>query len=273
MRKSKKYNSKKTNKFSRKNKKQKGGMTEDNNYILVGFMYIAFYSRDNERIRNTTPIFLHKNKNNVDDLFSDKTISGPIYYGYPGPYNNLDYSQTNIILSQLYKTKYRNLEFKGFLLPGLVLVYEDETPIITDMKIDINQIYNRWWSTIHSGHSGYGYDVEFNKNIYIDKHKEEIKQMELKFPGLFQRIFITEEEEKQSLEELERKEIEISNSNFKSKTILPDEKDERKQEEMEFMEFTNRITPFLRDDLKNNRKNKISRKKIKDTNITIGSVY
>lgn len=44
----------------------------------------------------------------------------------------------------------------------------------------------------------------------LNESKEKIREMELKYPGLFQRMFITEEEERQALEEVQRKQLERS---------------------------------------------------------------
>lgn len=237
MRKSTKNRTKK-NRFSRKNKKtQNGGMNEDGSgYVLVGIF------KDGNRFPIEIPIFLEQNKNGELDV---KRI---IPYGKR--------HDIRIILPQLYKTKYRNLnlfEFDMDLSAKGAFIDNEHNTIINVPTMEQRR-------------------DEVEKKRYIDENKDKIRQIELTYPGLFQRIIVTEDEEKDALKELERK-----TNSYLSQNLLPLEKNEISSEsihpeEIEFMDFTNRITPFLREDLKKKRKNKISRKKIEDTNVTIGNV-
>jgi hypothetical protein len=115
-----------------------------------------------------------------------------------------------------------------------------------------------------------------NEELFNEKN---LKPMELKYPGLFQRMFVTEEEEQNALEELQRKEVSLIRripQNFKPKIIIPVEDENEKSQEdkektyREEMEITRQMMPYFRDEIKEKRKNKNSRKNVEDTNVTIG---
>lgn len=269
MRKSRRHNiSKKTKKHKFSRKMKKGGMMEDHSgYILVG--YHKSYNHG-QTIPPLIPLFLQRNKNG-NSIEMQKLVS-------PNP---MPEAPTTIILSQLYKTKYRNLDFKNFFPYSIVFVNEDEIPITPSTYNELSRFVVR---------RGAPFDSTLPQiNNYIDKNKEQIKEIELKYPGLFQRMFVTEEEERQALEEIQRQYNENDN-NIELKvqelerqlqqiqSMLQNEKLQKKEyvtqpEELEFMEFTNRITPYLRNDLKEKRKNKISRKVVDDENVTIGTAW
>ena len=98
---------------------------------------------------------------------------------------NGGFSYTNLIVPALYKLNYRGIDYRQTQnppgtgnLPRFISLYdENEEPYI---------------------------------RAGVNENKEKIREMELKYPGLFQRMFITEEEERQALEELQRKELERS---------------------------------------------------------------
>jgi hypothetical protein len=112
---------------------------------------------------------------------------------------------------------------------------------------------------------GQRWDVHLQSRPSKDKpmYKDTIREVELKYPGLFQRIYVTEEEENEALRDIERKEQE------KQATIA--EVPGLTEEEREYNEGIEQIKYFDRDEIKN-KKNKKTRK-IRDTGVTIGHNY
>jgi hypothetical protein len=270
-----KIRTKRNNKFSRrkqKTRKHKGGTNEvDNGYTLVGF-----FTRNQGpgSLNNTAgvPIFL-PNKEEFDILRISPFGSG-LNLGYNNAVDPI-FTFAHLFLPQLYKFKNRGLELPLFLAKGIEFYYENEVPVI-NYKLGEYPIAPPNYAIRSQTKLILPDSERVRITQFINKHKDEIKQMELKYPGLFQRIFITPEEEEEALREIERKEQEkiAVSPKMEADTLLPglseEEKDNIYQKEMETW---NQMTPYIRADLKNKRKNKLSRKRIEDTNVTIGSVY
>jgi hypothetical protein len=275
-----KTKTKRNNKFSRrkyKTRKQRGGINEDNDYTLVGF-----FTRNAgpNSLKNTigVPIFLPNNKEEFDILRISPFGAGLNL----GDNNGVDpvFFFAHLFLPQLYKFKNRGLELPLFLAKGIEFYYENEVPVIN---------YNRGEYPIPPPN----YSIRSQKKLilpdservritqFINKHKDEIKQMELKYPGLFQRIFITPEEEEEALREIERKEQEklaaakkpekVAEAEAATSTNLSEEEEKEKEKEkiyQEEMEATNQMIPYLRAEEKSKKGSKISKKKYYNTYFT-----
>ena len=260
---------KKRNQFNKKNnnlkrtyktRKMRGGTYEnDNGYELAGFLTNTYLNPEHAQLYKLNelpklPIFLHKEKT------PRNMLPGTLYQIHVD-----GFSRKYFLLPVIYKLNYRGLDFKNEFKHNNYFVDDNDKGMVND--------YRNWE---HSGMPNFLTEME---GPFWNENKNNVREIELKYPGLFQRIFVTEKEEQQALEELQRKERKLQqrpNETSYDEEIQNNKLEEEKMhkispEEMEFMEFTNRITPFLRDDLKKNRKNKISRKRIPDTNVTIGN--
>lgn len=71
-------------------------------------------------------------------------------------------------------------------------------------------------------HEEFIYGIDFighNDQIALKEMQNKFREMELKYPGLFQRMFITEEEERQALEEIQKKEASHENETTSSSQL------------------------------------------------------
>ena len=119
---------------------------------------------------------------------------------------NLEYSNFHLILPQLYKLKIRGLDLNRLLDPhthngsqGFILFYDEQGNKVIDENFvppiqRSNVTLEEWLETRPS---------EDNP-----KYKDIIREVELKYPGLFQRMYVTPEEEEEALKEIQEKEQE-----------------------------------------------------------------
>lgn len=179
------HNVSRKHKLTRKQKMQKkGGMMDDHGgYTLVGFLSKYLWM-----INPLIPIILHNNvKYNEDDRSYLNTLLARIK-PLSGPGNGTEFEYSHIMLPELYKLKkFRGVDIWKILtangsFSSNVYFYDDDEKLLFSNKDLIKT-------------------SEFKPSI-----KPIIKEMELKYPGLFQRIFVTEEEERQALEEIQKKE-------------------------------------------------------------------
>lgn len=259
-----KTGTKRNNKFSGrkyKTRKHRGGTIQEDGFTLVGFLN----DRPSPLVGPFIPIFLFNNMEyNVKqhNKFSD-LIPPNKHYGSP-------FRFSHIILPQLYKLKkIRGLSLVQSLRDNMYFYDENGNPVIDNTFVPPEN---------------YPLQIYFSE----PRFKNVIREVELKYPGLFGRMFITPEEEQEALREIERKEQEqkiqatligskieaTTGSKMEADTsstgLTEEEKGKIIQDEMEAW---NRITPYLKADLKNKRKNKLSRKRIEDTAVTIGNMY
>jgi len=267
MRKSRKQ--KKTNKrFSRnrklktkKTRKLRGGNTDDENIILVGFQNNAA----SNLVPPFIPIFLFKNvKYNLTERNKFSNIYNSIYISR---YGGNDFRFSHIILPRLYELKnIRGLNLLEFLKSNIYFYDENGNPLIN----------NRFVPT--RDRDGNEHPPNWANN---PEQKNTIREVELKYPGLFERIFVTPEEEQQALQDIEEKELEKSSTKVEGnkeieqikKTIEEmqrkigygkEEDEEKLATYAREMEVTNRMTPYLRAEQKERKKNKLANKKIDD---------
>ena len=197
MYKSKKHRKRTNKQFSRHTKTNKrnkirkfrGGKIDQEGYTLVGF-------RHDGSDRPWVPFFL---LNNLEYKL-DTTDKFP-----PGKANGT--TQTyHLILPQLYKLKIRGLDLNRLLDPfqhnvsqGFILFYDEQGNKVIDENFvppiqRSNVTLEEWLETRPS---------EDNP-----KYKDIIREVELKYPGLFQRMYVTPEEEEEALKEIQEKEQE-----------------------------------------------------------------
>lgn len=248
MRKSKIYNSSKIK--TRRNKKNKrkhilksyrGGYVGDDIVTFVGFWspMPGGLSGWSENI----PLFLF----NDTEVFK-RGDPYSIYKFSPDHYNR---KYSHIILPQMYKLKkLRGLNLYTTLQNNFTFYDENGNALIGRNFVPAEG--QRW-------------DIHWQSRPSKDKpmYKDTIREVELKYPGLFQRIYVTEAEENEALREIERKEQE------KQATVA--EVPGLTEEEREYNEGIEQIKYFNRGEIKN-KKNKKTRK-IRDTGVTIGNNY
>lgn len=211
----------KKNKFSKnKSRKIRGGSHENNDYVFAGVSTNATIQRYfNINDIAGIPIFL------PNDNTLKNTLPGRITFWVGS--GDATIFNLHLLLPVLYNLNYRGLNFGLLSTKGAngryIFFYDNnETPII-----DYKTLSTKKWP--------------------LD-YKVEIKNMELKYPGLFQRMYVTEEEERVALEELERKENEEKQVEQLSNDI------NEKQQIYAFQE--------LREDLKNRKNHEIEINKL-----------
>lgn len=168
----KKSRNRKTTKKHNKSFKFRGGNNDNSGYVLAGF------DGDYENECDRMPIFLLKEKklkNELPKCFLNTTND---FFSYR---NNV---VKKIFLQVLYDLNYRGLDIFSIMSHSNnnnIFFYDGKTLIYPRKKL------------FHPEKDGYGMN---------EKEQAEIRKMELKYPGLFQRIFITKKEENDALEQL-----------------------------------------------------------------------
>jgi hypothetical protein len=154
-----------------KSRKFRGGNSDNSGYVLAGF------TGNSVSPYNRIPRYLLKEKTLKKNL--------------PAGFESRDFSKS-FLISVLYDLNFRGLNFITIQGPDYsrnpIYFYDGEELIYPP----------------RSGAFGWGTSgliVNMNK---ADQTK--IKEIELKYPGLFTRMFITEEEEKKALEQIQQKE-------------------------------------------------------------------
>jgi hypothetical protein len=234
-----------SSKRMRKSRKARGGTLDTSGYILAGFMTTNHpYSEHHmERLKtlnelNKIPIFLRTEKT------PRSTISESFFINHT-PFN-INY----FFLQVLYKLNYRGLNFANETGAKNYFVDEMDRPMAS---------YYRNWSNM--GLPNYLTEKE---GPFWQENKNNIREIELKYPGLFERMFVTEEEERQALEEMQRKEQQqISEPRTQTYSPTTSElSDEEKQKVYQSeIEATSEMIPYLKEDLKKKKASKIGKSK------------
>ena len=161
------YNKKKL----RKTRKIRGGNDDNSGYILAGFT-----GSDLNNTLTRTPIFLLKERSLKERL--------PHEFGVSGHHKKL-------FIPVLYELNFRGLNL--FLCNG-----PDWAPYNIFFYDEEEQIY----PTIRGQRFGWG-----SNGLIVNMNKpeiEKIKEIELKYPGLFTRMFITKEQEQNALQRIQQ---------------------------------------------------------------------
>lgn len=191
-------------------------------------------------------------------------------------YNKFSFS--HIILPQIYKLKkIRGLVLRSCLKGNVYFYDENGKPIIDNRFVPtgmgINDRSSQWENAIPNNPDG-------------TKYKDIIREVELKYPGLFQLLYITPPEQQQALQRIQEKELEERENEKKTSPIEENQEiqeiknrldeiqkkmsgkeeiDEEKQATYSReMEETNQMIPYLRAEQKERKKNKIATKRIDD---------
>lgn len=233
-------------KIIKRNKTRKyiGGTIENDNHVFVGFYSSnpTSHGRIEKIYGFNVPIILSKNNQEINRM-----LPWPVS---PAP---AQFIRSHIIIPYLYKLKnYRGLDLTDLAAKKYVTFRdENENPYFTHIEPPTG-----------SDNSSF-----LNHQIpgWVRENKDKIKDVELKFPGLFKRIYVSEEEEKQALEELERIEQQkaqpIAVQESPAQSFTSDEDDEEKQALYRSeMETTNQMIPYLRAEAKKKKLAKIGRK-------------
>jgi hypothetical protein len=272
MRKSRKQTKKTNKRFSRnkrinkryKTRKFRGGYSEEDGFTLVGFLN----DNPNNIVGPFIPIFLFNNlEYNVEERNRFSSLKPHIR----------EFRFSHIILPQLYKLKkMRGFNLLRSLRNNMYFYDENGNPVLNNTIIPPdNTVVQAMWDQ--------------------PKYKNVIRGVELKYPGLFTRIYVTPEEEAEALREIEKKELEKGNTKIEEnqelqqikktleemqRTYLEKEDIERRKSEQEElkrsevdeekqatyvreMETTSQMIPYLRGEQKAKKKNK-NLKKIDD---------
>ena len=146
----------------------------DKDYTFVGFTPVP-----GSAAGPWVPVFLLN-----DTPYDHNTFSFLSYNPTPHPI---------IYLSKLYKLKQiRNLDFSSLVYPNGFTFTDDQS------TLNINIVRNK-------SNPLYANSNPLNENEQGPR-RDAIRQIELQYPGLFKRMFITEEEEQQALREIREKE-------------------------------------------------------------------
>ena len=170
----------KNTKKNNKSRKFRGGNIDTSGYVLVGFL------GDYSDVCKRSPIFLFKEKS-LKNRLPESILS----------YRGND--PRSIFIQVLY-----DLNFRGLHIINIMSRPNNRNIYFYDGK---ELIYPRGDNIFGWGPSGYIHNM--NK-----EEQSRIKNMELKYPGLFQRIFVTEEEEQDALERVREKESLEADSNI-----------------------------------------------------------
>ena len=169
-----------------KTRKYKGGSMNDDDYAFVGFYGTG----------RPIPMLLH-----INMTFDDKHITR-LLGKEREPGIHID-SGNFLILSKLYKLKnMRNLDY--------IKLISHNTVFINEKNVDTNGfIFTFDWELFARQHIPILNGGQFNEqwlNENNGKRRDAIRQIELQYPGLFKRMFVTEEEQQQALQEIQEKE-------------------------------------------------------------------
>lgn len=240
----KKSNRKTKNIKRNKTRKYIGGTIENDNHVFVGFYSTTPTSHGRiEKIYGfNIPIILSKNNQEINRM-----LPWPVSTGPP------QFIRSHIIIPYLYKLKnYRGLDLADLAAKKYVTFRDEneipyfthiEPPTSSDNFVFLNHQIPAW----------------------VRENKDKIKEVELKFPTLFKRIYVSEEEEKQALQEIEKIEQEkaqpIPVQELSAQQFVSDEDDEKKQAVYRSeIEVTNQMIPYLRAEAKKKKLAKIARK-------------
>jgi len=163
--------------------KMYGGTHEDSHYVLAGFITQTFVGINIHGHNHTLndmgklPIFLRKEKNPrnmIPDPYFRNGVSG--------------HDAKHYFLHMLYKLNYRGLNFNDEFRSGHYFLDEEDIPIIDNAALT--------YALQSTG------PLE-NLITYNEHRKNAVRQMELKYPALFQRMFVSEEEERDAISRIE----------------------------------------------------------------------
>jgi hypothetical protein len=238
---------------SKKTRKIRGGNNEDG-LTLVGFLndggpYIPIYLFNNAEYNPRKDFILSSFNYN----------------------RNMETITKHVILPQLYKIKkMRGINLLTSLKNNNMSFYDENGNIIMNNKILPVENTHIYWNN-------------------VPKNKDLIRDVELKYPGLFQRIFVTSEEEQHALLEKEQEkeqqeqkgkeekgneenqEIQDIKKTLKEIQIKVNGKEEDEEKLATYareMETTNEMIPYLNAEEKTKKGSKIAKKKYYNTYFT-----
>jgi hypothetical protein len=217
-----------------KSRKYIGGSLDDNEYILIGFGNTGHSS-----INFRAPFFLR----NTDMIFTNtNTMNG--FVGKEGTQSLI------LILSQLYKLQsMRGLDF-DFIIRWCNFVVDGHITDMTETWHQLELFKNPSYDTNRRLSEQW-----LNENN--EKRKKAIRQTELRYPGLFKRMFITPEEEQEALENIKQKEEEKKREELNEFEILQQKAlEEMKQSILKELQ-TNKSNSAVEPELSQEEKNKI----------------
>lgn len=160
-----------------------GGTQDNTDYVLAGFItqtFVEINIHGNNQSLNDMgklPIFLRKEKtprNMIPDPYFNRGIDG--------------HCSKHYFCKTLYKLNYRDLDFYNEVSQGHYFLDEDDVPVLNyaDLYVPSLILYE---------------NIVRTTEIY----KKSVKQLELKYPTLFKRMFVSEEEEQQALQDIQRR--------------------------------------------------------------------
>lgn len=221
----------------RKSRKFSGGNSDMSGYVLAGF-------KDGQGVSDM-PIF----------LLNEKSLKNRL----PGKIAGSDGFTKKIIVPVLYNLNYRGInlmQLRGAeFFPVNITFYDTNEELLFSTSEARFQL-------VGTGPTAHWVPTFERKN------EEKMRTIELKYPGLFTRIYVTEEEERNALEQLQRKHqqtAEKQEPQMQSPSLSSELSDEEKEKiyQME-IENTSQMIPYLKKELKQKKKEKLEKKRYYD---------
>ena len=183
----------KNTKKNNKSRKFRGGNIDTSGYVLAGFL------GDYNNVCRRSPIF----------LFKERSLKNSLPHTILYNNNNTPNERRSIFIQVLYDLNFRGLHI------ATIMSHSNQMP--SDYQPNNRNIYfYDGKELIYPGERGilFGWGPSGLTHSMNKEEQTRIKNMELKYPGLFQRMFVTEEEEQDALERVREKESLEADSNI-----------------------------------------------------------